>query len=194
MTRSGEVEELVVERVRHAYAERETTFTPPVMRHLERIIWLQTLDNLWRDHLLSMDHLKEGIGLRGYGQKNPLQEYQKEGYDLFEELIRRMEADVVEKLMSVQLQAQPAAAQAHPAASPILAPSEDFDPAMPAAVADMQRRQQQRAPARVRLSHGEAAGGSQKVETVRRDAEKVGRNDPCPCGSGKKYKKCHGLA
>ena len=194
MTRSGEVEELVVERVRQAYAERETTFTPPVMRHLERIIWLQTLDNLWRDHLLSMDHLKEGIGLRGYGQKNPLQEYQKEGYDLFEELIRRMEADVVEKLMSVQLQAQPAAAQAHPAAAPILAPSEDFDPAMPAAVADMQRRQQQRAPARVRLSHGEAAGGSQKVETVRRDAEKVGRNDPCPCGSGKKYKKCHGLA
>jgi len=194
MTRSGEVEELVVGRVRQAYAERETTFTPPVMRHLERIIWLQTLDNLWRDHLLSMDHLKEGIGLRGYGQKNPLQEYQKEGYDLFEELIRRMEADVVEKLMSVQLQAQPAAVQAHPAAAPVLAPSEDFDPAMPAAVADLQRRQQQRAPARVRLSHGEAPAGAQKVETVRRDAEKVGRNDPCPCGSGKKYKKCHGLA
>jgi len=141
-----------------------------------------------------MDHLKEGIGLRGYGQKNPLQEYQKEGYDLFEELIRRMEADVVEKLMSVQLQAQPAAVQAHPAAAPGLAPSEDFDPAMPAAVADLQRRQQQRAPARVRLSHGEAPAGAQKVETVRRDAEKVGRNDPCPCGSGKKYKKCHGLA
>jgi preprotein translocase SecA subunit len=192
MTRSAEVEELVVERVRQAYTERETAFTPPVMRHLERIIWLQTLDTLWRDHLLSMDHLKEGIGLRGYGQKNPLQEYQKEGYDLFEELLRRMEADVVEKLMSVQLQAQPAAAQAQPAAQPAFAPG-DFEPPMPAAVADMQRRQQERAANRVRLSHGGAPTGPQKVETVRRDAEKVGRNDPCPCGSGKKYKKCHGV-
>ena len=87
------------------------------MRHLEKLIWLQTIDTLWKDHLLNMDHLKEGIGLRGYGQKNPLQEYQKEGFDMFEEMIRRMEADVVEKLMSVQLQAQPAAAQAHPAAA-----------------------------------------------------------------------------
>ena len=68
---------------------------------------LQTLDTLWRDHLLNMEHLKEGIGLRGYGQENPLQAYQKEGYDMFEELIRRMEADVVEKMMSVQIQAQP---------------------------------------------------------------------------------------
>jgi preprotein translocase SecA subunit len=193
MTRSAEVEELVVERVRQAYTERETAFTPPVMRHLERIIWLQTLDTLWRDHLLSMDHLKEGIGLRGYGQKNPLQEYQKEGYDLFEELLRRMEADVVEKLMSVQLQAQPAAMQVQPAAQPDFAP-DDFEPQMPAAVADLQRRQQERAANRVRLSHGGAPTGPQKVETVRRDTEKVGRNDPCPCGSGKKYKKCHGAA
>src|SRR5262249_6102934 len=193
MTRSAEVEELVVERVRQAYTERETAFTPPVMRHLERIIWLQTLDTLWRDHLLSMDHLKEGIGLRGYGQKNPLQEYQKEGYDLFEELLRRMEADVVEKLMSVQLQAQPAAAQAQPAAQPGFA-SGDFEPPMPAAVADMQRRQQERAANRVRLSHGGAPTGPQKGETVRRDAEKVGRTAPCPGGAGKKSKKCPGVA
>jgi preprotein translocase subunit SecA len=163
------------------------------MRHLERVIWLQTLDTLWRDHLLNMDHLKEGIGLRGYGQKNPLQEYQKEGYDLFEELIRRMEADVVEKLMSVQLQAQPAEVQARPAGGVVEAP--DYEPDLPAAVVDMQRRQQQAATQRIRLSHGgPPAGGSQKGETVRRDAEKVGRNDPCPCGSGKKFKKCHGAA
>src|SRR5262249_20543479 len=188
MTREAAVEEVVVERVRRAYAERETNFTPPVMRHLERIIWLQTLDSLWRDHLLSMDHLKEGIGLRGYGQKNPLQEYQKEGYDLFEELIRRMEADVVEKLMSVQLQAQPASAAARPGGG-VLEPL-DFEPEMPAAVVDMERRQQRAATQRIRLSHGGAPAGPQKVETVRRDAEKVGRNDPCPCGSGKKDQKC----
>jgi preprotein translocase SecA subunit len=188
MTRAAEIEELVVEHVRQAYAEREANFTPPVMRHLERIIWMQTLDTLWRDHLLSMDHLKEGIGLRGYGQKNPLQEYQKEGYDLFEELIRRMEADVVDKAMSVQLQAQPRAAMLAEAEGPV-----DFEPPMPAAVADTQRRQQH-APQRIRLSHGGAPAGPQKVETVRRDVEKVGRNDPCPCGSGKKFKKCHGAA
>ena len=194
-TRAAQVEEMVSERVRQAYAEREALFTPPVMRHLERVIWLQTLDTLWRDHLLSMDHLKEGIGLRGYGQKNPLQEYQKEGYDLFEELVRRMEMDVVEKLMSVQLQAQPATAQVSAqmrAAAPATGrePS-DFEPPMPAAVVDMQRRQQQQT-ARIRLSHGGDPAGPQKVETVRRDAGKVGRNDPCPCGSGKKFKKCHG--
>jgi preprotein translocase subunit SecA len=192
MPRAAGVEELVVERVQQAYAERETTFTPPVMRHLERVIWLQTLDSLWRDHLLSMDHLKEGIGLRGYGQKNPLQEYQKEGYDLFEELIRRMEADVVEKLMSVQLQAQPATMQAQLGGD---GESADFEPELPAAVIDMQRRQEQAARQRIRLSHGgPPTAGAQKVETVRRDAEKVGRNDPCPCGSGKKFKKCHGAA
>ena len=196
MTRAAEVEEMVSERVRQAYAGRETLFTPPVMRHLERVIWLQTLDTLWRDHLLSMDHLKEGIGLRGYGQKNPLQEYQKEGYDLFEELVRRMEMDVIEKLMSVQLQAQPASAQVSAQMRAAAAPATihetgDFEPPMPAAVVDMQRRQQQQT-ARIRLSHGGDPAGPQKVETVRRDAGKVGRNDPCPCGSGKKFKKCHG--
>jgi len=192
MTRAAAVEELVSERVRNAYAEREKTFTSPVMRHLERIIWMQTLDTLWRDHLLSMDQLKEGIGLRGYGQKNPLQEYQKEGYDLFEELIRRMEADVIEKLMSVQLQAQSMPVQ--PGADGPDEEADTFEPPLPAAIADMQRRQQ-RAPQRIRLSHGDApASQQQKVETVRRDAEKVGRNAPCPCGSGKKYKKCHGAA
>jgi preprotein translocase SecA subunit len=191
-SRSEQVADLVVERVRQAYVERETSFTPPIMRYLERVIWLQTLDALWREHLLRMDHLKEGIGLRGYGQKNPLQEYQKEGYDLFEELVKSMEADVVEKLMSVQLQAQPAAVQPRPAALPQGA-APDYEPELPAAVADLQRRQR-RATARVQLSHGGSSQEPQKVATVRRDGEKVGRNEPCPCGSGKKYKKCHGTA
>ncbi len=200
LSQAGQVEELVLERVREAYQAREDSFTPPVTRHLERVIWLQTLDTMWRDHLLSMDHLKEGIGLRGYGQKNPLQEYQKEGYDLFEELIQRMEADVVEKLMSVQVQiqaqgeGQPAVARPAGAAfgQPDAAPA-TFEPPMPAAVVEMERRQRQAA-TRMQLSHGGQPGGSRKVETVRREAEKVGRNEPCPCGSGKKYKKCHGAA
>src|SRR5256885_14803432 len=104
------------------------------MRHLEKLIMLQTLDALWKDHLLSMDHLKEGIGLRGYGQVNPLQAYQKEGYDMFEDMIRRMESDVVEKLMSVQLRTEPAAGRPRVAAE-----GADVDEALPARRGEMQR-------------------------------------------------------
>jgi preprotein translocase subunit SecA len=200
LERPGQVEGLVAERVKHAYEERERLFSPPVLRHLERIIYLQTLDNLWREHLLNMDHLKEGIGLRGYAQKNPLQEYQKEGYDLFEDMVRRLESDVVEKVMSVQLQVQAAPAQQprvaaqgggsdalmEPAPEPAATP-------MPAQLRDMEQRQ--RRPQRIQLSHGdEPVGGTGGASTVTRDGDKVGRNDPCPCGSGKKYKKCHGQA
>jgi preprotein translocase subunit SecA len=186
----GALEDIVAERVRQAYDAREQTFGAPIMRHLEKLIMLQTLDALWKDHLLGMDHLKEGIGLRGYGQVNPLQAYQKEGYDMFEDMIRRMEADAVEKLMSVQLRmenARPVAVGAAPGAAPAGAPAPG---PVPAEIEELERRQRQAA--RVTLSHG--AQEAQKVETVRRDADKVGRNDPCPCGSGKKYKKCHGKA
>ena len=144
-----------------------------------------------------MDHLKEGIGLRGYGQKNPLQEYQKEGYDLFEELIRRMEADVVEKLMSVQLQAQPAVGQAQPEA-PVVA---DFEPPMPAAIVDLERRQQQQraaagaAVARRRaraLAEGRdraarrAEGGTQRPVSLRQrqEVQEVSRDGGLRAGGG----------
>jgi len=185
--RVGALQDLLVERVKHAYEQREQQFSSPIMRHLEKLIMLQTLDALWKDHLLGMDHLKEGIGLRGYGQVNPLQEYQKEGYSMFEDMIRRMEADVIEKLMSVQLRTEPAVGRPRVAVE-----GADVGDALPAELEAMQRRQRQAA--RVTLSHGQAAapGEPAKVETVRRDADKVGRNDPCPCGSGKKYKKCHG--
>jgi len=180
------LQDMLVERVRQSYEQREQQFGPPILRHLEKLIMLQTLDTLWKDHLLSMDHLKEGIGLRGYGQVNPLQAYQKEGYDMFEDMIKRFEADVVEKLMSVQLRTEPAAA----GRPRVAVEGADVDDSLPAELEAMQRRQRQAV--RVTHSHGEHAEGPQKVETVRRDADKVGRNDPCPCGSGKKYKKCHG--
>jgi preprotein translocase subunit SecA len=113
-----------------------------------------------------MDHLKEGIGLRGYGQKNPLQEYQKEGYDMFEDMIHRKEEDVIQKLFTVEL--------AREAAAPRM------------------ELQQQPRPQRMVLSHGDEAVAARPAPSARRDVEKVGRNDPCPCGSGKKYKRCHG--
>jgi preprotein translocase SecA subunit len=183
---------LLEAKLLQAYEDRERQYGAPIIRQIERHIWLQTLDTLWRDHLLSMDHLKEGIGLRGYGQKNPLQEYQKEGYDLFERLVARMEADVVEKLWSVQVHVtQGPSAPAHAVAGggaierPIERPRELVE-------AERRREQSQR---RMRLVHGEGPNAHpEKVETVRRDGDKVGRNDPCPCGSGKKYKKCHGQA
>jgi preprotein translocase subunit SecA len=135
-----------------------------MLRQLEKIIMLQTIDSLWKDHLLNMDHLKEGIGLRGYGQKNPLQEYQKEGFEMFEEMIHRIEEDVVQKLFTVEIARESAAQEV----------------AMP------QR------PQRMVLSHGAENIQAHPAEPSKREGEKVGRNAPCPCGSGKKYKRCHG--
>jgi preprotein translocase subunit SecA len=188
-TTARQLEGRLQERATAAYAQREQQFGEANVRYLERFIWLQTLDGLWREHLLAMDHLKEGIGLRGYGQKNPLQEYQKEGYDLFEDLVRRMESDVVAKLWSVQVHVTQAPAVPQAVASG----GSSAPPPMPPEIVEAERRRQQ-AQTRVRLVHGEGPQpGPEKVETVRRDGDKVGRNDPCPCGSGKKYKKCHGL-
>jgi preprotein translocase subunit SecA len=151
------------ERLHETYERREAEFTEPVMRQIEKIVMLQTLDALWKDHLLAMDHLKEGIGLRGYGQRNPLVEYQKEGFEMFESLLRVMQQDVVEKVFSVQVRREE----------------------------DVQQIEQQQRPQRVTMSHG-GETVSAEPQTVKRDAGKVGRNDPCPCGSGKKYKRCHG--
>ncbi|HVO25754.1 MAG TPA: preprotein translocase subunit SecA, partial [Candidatus Margulisiibacteriota bacterium] len=100
------LEQAVIDAVRAAYEEKERTFSPPVLRHLEKLVLLETLDSLWKDHLLSMDHLKEGIGLRGYAQQNPLQEYKKEGFELFEEMMQQLETDVVEKVFTVQIARQ----------------------------------------------------------------------------------------
>jgi len=155
--------ELAAKRVHELYDQRETEFTEPVMRQIEKIVMLQTLDALWKDHLLAMDHLKEGIGLRGYAQKNPLVEYQKEGFEMFEAMLRVMQQDVVEKVFAVQVRREQ----------------------------DVQQIEQQQRPQRVVMSHG-AETITPAASQAKREGDKVGRNDPCPCGSGKKYKRCHG--
>jgi preprotein translocase SecA subunit len=151
----------LVDRILELYEQKERRCGAPVLRQLEKIILLQTIDGLWKDHLLSMDHLKEGIGLRGYGQKNPLQEYQKEGYAMFQEMVRRIQEDAVQKLFAVEI--------AHESTVEQMA---------------LERR-----PQRVVLTHG---GGEMQVQPAKRQGAKVGRNDPCPCGSSKKYKRCCG--
>src|SRR5437016_791262 len=153
------LQDMLVEKVREAYDRREQQFTPPITRHLEKLIMLQTLDTLWKDHLLSMDHLKEGIGLRGYGQVQPLQAYQKEGYDMFETMVRRLEVEVVEKLMSVQLRTE-AAAGARPRVA--VEHAEGDVAALPAEIEAMERRQ--RAASRVTFSHGGDPNEPQKGE------------------------------
>ena len=136
---------------------------PAAMRYQEKLIMLQVLDNLWKDHLLGMDHLKEGIGLRGYAQKNPLTEYKKEGFALFSNLMSRIKEEITEFLFKVQIQKE----------------TEFVDEDIIAQPKQM-------------VEHRGDVEGSGKSETVRREEEKVGRNEPCPCGSGKKYKKCCG--
>ena len=142
---------------------KELEIDPVAMRHQEKIIMLQVLDTLWKDHLLGMDHLKEGIGLRGYAQKNPLTEYKKEGFSLFSNLMAKIKEEITEYLFKVQIRRE----------------SEFEDEDVIAKPKQM-------------VEHRGDVGGSDKPETVRREEEKVGRNEPCPCGSGKKYKKCHG--
>ena len=142
---------------------KELEIDPVAMRHQEKIIMLQVLDTLWKDHLLGMDHLKEGIGLRGYAQKNPLTEYKKEGFSLFSNLMAKIKEEITEYLFKVQIRRE--------------IEFEDED----VIAKPMQM-----------VEHRGDVEGSDKPETVRREEEKVGRNEPCPCGSGKKYKKCHG--
>jgi preprotein translocase subunit SecA len=167
----------VVEAVTARYAAKEAEFGGERLRDLERYIMLQVLDGLWKEHLYSMDALKEGIGLRGYGQKNPLVEYKREGYDMFNQMVQRIRDDLVGFLFHVEMER----------------PLEERHRPVPRPDADRIRAVKAVAPSLARQSESqEAAARTGEAITVRRQQPKVGRNDPCPCGSGKKFKKCCG--
>ncbi|WP_406665954.1 preprotein translocase subunit SecA [Gallaecimonas sp. GXIMD1310] len=167
--------ERIHEVVENAYRAKEEQVGAEVMRHFEKAVMLQTLDGLWKEHLAAMDHLRQGIHLRGYAQKNPKQEYKREAFELFTEMLESLKHDVVTILSKVQVQAE-----------------EDVE------AVEEQRRRAEQVPHQYQhaeshaLTDNEAAEAAGAVETVMRDGPKVGRNDPCPCGSGKKYKHCHG--
>jgi preprotein translocase subunit SecA len=171
MGRDALIEDLRAQ-LREAYDRREQELSPELMRFLEKTFMLQVIDHHWKDHLLGMDHLRDGIGLRGYGQKDPLIEYKREGYDLFAGMMERVKSDTLDRLFHVQAvrhEEQPtAAAPAPPPPPPVISRPQ------PALI----------------LNRGEEPLAPQ---TVQHSDDKVGRNDPCPCGSGKKYKKCHGV-
>ncbi len=155
------IREFLLEKARNGYSQKEEEWGPEIARDMERLVTLQTVDQRWREHLLAMDHLKEGIGLRGYAQQDPLIEYKREGLEMFQEMVEQIKGEILQMLFRIQVATQ-----------------EETE--------HLQEAQQQP----LVLSHGESAAGS-KRKPARRSA-KVGRNQPCPCGSGKKYKKCCG--
>jgi preprotein translocase subunit SecA len=192
-----------VEAVTKRYQEKETQFGADLMRWLERRIILDVVDSQWKDHLLSLDHLKEGIGLRGYGQKDPLVEFKKEAFILFEDMMTRIDNETVRYLFHIQIQQgeQPPAAGAPQPTSPpqptrpradavaASAAARASEPQhLPAVAREIERRQQRQ---QKDLQYQTGPAQAEAPKPVRAGA-KVGRNDPCPCGSGKKYKKCHG--
>ena len=152
--------DLIIENANKVYEQRESAIGPEDFRQLERVVMLQTVDNLWKDHLLSMDHLKEGIGLRGYAQQNPLIVYKKEGFDMFNEMISRIKEETLGILFRIQIE-------------------------------EPKKINHLRQPKEQKLEFSGAEGPA-KPKPVQRKTQKIGRNAPCPCGSGKKYKKCCG--
>jgi preprotein translocase subunit SecA len=160
LTREG-LAQLIADSSLTVYNEKEASVGSEEFRHLERIVMLQTVDNLWKDHLLSMDHLKEGIGLRGYAQQDPLIVYKKEGFELFQEMVSRIKEETLGILYRIQI-------------------------SEPQNIVDLQQPREQK----LVFSSGDEP--ATKKNPVKRAQKKVGRNAPCPCGSGKKYKKCCG--
>jgi preprotein translocase subunit SecA len=197
-------------KLKERYDAKEKLIGPDAMRHHERMIMLSVIDQQWKDHLLGMDHLKEGIGLRGYGQHDPLVEYKKESFDMFEAMLQRFQEDTVRYLYLMQIlerppdqgpkSPQPGGPEGQGPAPDSGVPAQHGSdgngrrpPRMVSTSADeleeafMRRKRRELEQARMA-----GAGDTQQVQQVVRSQEKVGRNDPCPCGSGKKYKKCHG--
>jgi len=202
-----ELGDAIFEKLKERYDAKEKLIGPEAMRHHERMIMLSVIDQQWKDHLLSMDHLKEGIGLRGYGQHDPLVEYKKESFEMFEAMLQRFQEDTARYLYLMQIIERPPDPGPGPQGGDPAGhgpepgvPSEQGTggngrrpPRLVATSADdleeafMRRKRRELEQARM------AGGGeAQPVQQVVRGQEKVGRNDPCPCGSGKKFKKCHG--
>ncbi len=211
-----ELGDAIFEKLKERYDAKEKLIGPEAMRHHERMIMLSVIDQQWKDHLLSMDHLKEGIGLRGYGQHDPLVEYKRESFDMFEAMMQRFQEDTVNYLYLMQILERPRsdsagpggegdggggqqlspAGQGGPSGAPVPRGS-DGNGKRPARMvstsadeleeAFMRRKRRELEQARMA-----GAGDTQQVQQVVRGQEKIGRNDPCHCGSGKKFKKCHG--
>jgi preprotein translocase subunit SecA len=201
-----ELGDAVFEKLKQRYDAKEKLIGPDAMRYHERMIMLSVLDQQWKDHLLNMDHLKEGIGLRGYGQKDPLVEYKRESFDMFEAMMQRFQEDTTRYLYLMQIiergsgggvgpgLAAPDQNQSAPAGLPSGNDGNGHRPPrnVSTSMDDLEEAFQRRKRRELEQARMAGAGERQPVQQVIRGSAKVGRNDPCPCGSGKKYKKCCG--
>ncbi len=182
---ADEMHDVLWAAVKRRYEEKEEAVATDILRRVERDVMLQIVDTQWKDHLYSLDQLKEGIGLRGYAQKDPLVEYKRESFTLFQAMKERIDSEMVRYLWRLRPVAQGDGTASPPIRRQRAAPMTLNDPGAGASAFSGAARS---GPPRPERTGGDDAA----VRTVRRDTPKVGRNDPCPCGSGKKYKKCHG--
>src|SRR5262245_36551263 len=196
---SDEIRDALWAGILQSYESKEQLVGREVLQRVERDIMLQIVDQQWKDHLYSLDHLKEGIGLRGYGQRDPLVEYKKESFALFQAMKDRVDEDIVRHLWWLRpvLEGEQPARRSQPRRAPLIL----NDPGAETASSSVFGAPRSAAPNPLAPPRGSGAqqpprvgGDDAAIKTVRRDEPKVGRNDPCPCGSGKKYKKCHGAA
>ena len=211
-----ELGDAIFEKLKELYEAKERILGAEMMRYHERMVMLSVIDGLWKEHLLSMDHLKEGIGLRGYAQQDPLVAYKRESFDMFEAMMLKFQEDTVRFLFRMQIvdaegrpvNAAPEPRRAVPPAPPVAsaahpvngigsgngaAPREiGIATRQPSTTIDALEKEFQRKKQRELAVASRAGAGEASQPTQRHVGEKVGRNDPCPCGSGKKYKKCHG--
>ena len=194
---ADEIRDALWAQILPPYEEKEKLVGREVLQRVERDIMLQIVDQQWKDHLYSLDHLKEGIGLRGYGQRDPLIEYKKESFALFQAMKERVDEEIVRYLWWLRPvladDAPPVQRRPAPRRQPLVL----NDPATESVSSSVFAAPRAAAPGRAPGGNGRSqqparVGGDDVIKTVRRDEPKVGRNDPCPCGSGKKYKKCHG--
>jgi preprotein translocase subunit SecA len=207
-----ELGDAIFDKLKQDYEAKEKILSSETMRYHERMVMLSVIDGLWKEHLLNMDHLKEGIGLRGYAQQDPLVAYKRESYDMFEAMMFKFQEDTVRFLFRMQILGP----DGQPAGGPPPRPRGPVPPAPPVASAaqpptleapphdiaihtrqasttiDALEKEFQRKKQRELEAASRSGGGDSSQPAQRRTGEKVGRNDPCPCGSGKKYKKCHG--
>ena len=210
-----ELGDAIFEKLKEAYESKERILSAETMRYHERMVMLSVIDGLWKEHLLSMDHLKEGIGLRGYAQQDPLVAYKRESFDMFEAMMLKFQEDTVRFLFRMQIlgpdgqpvQMAPEPRRAVPQAPPVASAAEPHGvlngnggqpreigmPArQPSTTIDTLEKEFHRKKQRELAVASRAGGGESSPPPQRHTGEKVGRNDPCPCGSGKKFKKCHG--
>ena len=189
---ADEARDAIWSAVEEKYKEKEALIDASVLRRVEHDIMLQVVDSQWKDHLYGLDHLKEGIGLRGYGQRNPLVEYKRESFTMFQAMKTRIDEEIIRYLWRLRPAAKDEAGRYAAERQPAIRRTSPLSLNASGGATPAFAGSGEAVTAGGNVQPTRTGGDNAVVKTFRRDMPKVGRNDPCPCGSGKKYKKCHG--